>query len=114
MISTIPVIRDTFFWRQRVALDSEAFLIDFRWNGRGRAWYISLYTEDEVPLVLSIKVVSNRPLLERFKYIQGMPAGEIIAFDPTGKIPYAGYDQLGTDVELLYADSEELNRATSS
>jgi hypothetical protein len=83
------------------------YLLDFNWNGRASAWFLSVFTADETPLVQGLKVVSNRPLLKRFHYISGMPAGDLVAVDFTGSVPYAGFDQLGAEVSLKYLTSDE-------
>lgn len=108
MITKITTQREASAWNQRVNLDGAAYLLDFNWNGREEAWYISLSDAEGVPLVLSRKVVTNRPLFGRFRFVEGMPKGDLYALDPSGKIPYAGYTELGEAVELFYFDAAEL------
>ncbi len=108
MITKITTQQGASSWNQRVNLDGSAFLLDFNWNGRGGAWFISLSDAEGVPLVMSRKVVTDRPLFGRFKFQEGMPKGEVYALDPSGQIAYAGYTELGTAVELFYFDAAEL------
>lgn len=91
----IKPLRDKAFWRARVNLDGTDFLLDFAWNGRAGAWALTLLTAEEAPLVCGLTVVSNRPLFHRFKYLQGMPEGDLVAVDPSGTIAVPGYNQLG-------------------
>jgi hypothetical protein len=90
-----------------VPFEGTDFLLDFDWNGRASAWFLSVYSADEAPLVLGIKVVSNRPLLHRFRSTPGLPAGDLVAVDFTGLIPYAGFDRLGAEVAFKYLTSDE-------
>lgn len=108
MIGKITTQQGASAWNQRVILDGVAFLLDFNWNGREGSWYISLSDAEGNPLVMSRKVVTNRPLFKRFAFLAGMPKGEIFALDPSGKIPYAGYTELGSAVGLYYFDAAEL------
>ena len=104
----IPTVQGVAAYRTRVPLDGVDFLLDFTWNARAGAWFLSVFSADETPLAQGVKIVSNRPLLHRFRYVEGMPAGELFAADFTGAVPYAGFDQLGTDVELFYLDADEV------
>ncbi len=108
MITKITTQQGASAWNQRVILDGAAYLLDFNWNGREGAWFISLSDAEGVPLVMSRKVVTNRPLFGRFKFLTGMPAGDLFALDPSGQIQYASYTELGSAVELFYFDGAEL------
>lgn len=108
MITKITTQQGASAWNQRVILDGVAYLLDFNWNGREGAWFISLSDSEGVPLVMSRKVVTNRPLFGRFKFLAGMPKGDLFALDPSGQIQYANYTELGSAVELFYFDGSEL------
>lgn len=108
MIFQIPTLVDVAFWRQRTNLDGTDFLLDFAWNGRANAWFLSILSVDEVPLAQSLKLVCNKRLLRRKKYRGNLPLGEIQASDLTGKIDAPNFEQLGTIVPLIYYDAEEL------
>lgn len=103
----IPTQQNLSSWSQRTQLDGTDYIIDFNWNGRDAAWYINLSTIEGTLLVGSIKLVSNRPLLKRFKYIDGMPLGEIVAYDGSGTIDQAGYGQLSNGVDLIYIEASD-------
>lgn len=104
----IPLLQNTAAWRQRVTLDGSDFLLDFAWNEREGAWYLTIYTADEDLLLASRKIVTARPLLKRFRFVAGLPAGEFFATDFTGEISYAGYSELGTAVRFFYLDAAEI------
>lgn len=97
---------------QEVTLDGQKFILGFDYNGREYCWYLSVRDADGKLLLSSRKIVTNRPLLERFRYLDGLPPGELIACDPSGTIDCADYDQLGPGlgVELVYFDRAELGR----
>jgi hypothetical protein len=107
-ILNIPIKRDAASWTQRMTLDGLSYTLDFAWNGRDGAWYLGIYDAIGEPLLLSRKIVTNRPLLKRMRFIAGLPAGELFASDPAGLIEYPGYDELGLAVKLLYFEKVEL------
>lgn len=109
MTARIPTLEGTAFWRQRTALDGADYFLDFAWNARDGKWFLSVFDADEVPLALSIAMVSNRPLLRRHQWDPRLPPGEIVVFDPTGTIDSADYAQL-IDMRVLYLDAAELGR----
>lgn len=107
-ILSIPVLQNTPHWRQRVALDGSDYLLDFFWNARGGAWYMSLFAADETPLVQGLRLVVNRPLLRRFRATPGLPPGEFLVYDGTGKLDAPGYNDLGPTTPLVYFEASEL------
>lgn len=112
MIWQMHLLADSAFWRQRTELDGKDYLLDFAWNGRLSTWFLSIYDADEVPLVGSIALVCNRPLLRRFQWDPRVPQGEITVLDATGKTAAPNYAQLtdGT-VKVFYLDAVEFGRA---
>jgi hypothetical protein len=108
-IIEIPTQQNLSAWEQRTTLDGSDYLLNFAWNGREAAWYLSFSDAAGVPLVTGIKLVSNRPLLNRFRYVQGLPPGNVMAVDLSGQIAQAGYTDLSAGVSLVYFDLEELS-----
>jgi hypothetical protein len=110
MIFILPVQQDASNQRARVTLDGSVFYVELLWNGRVGAWYLSLFDAEQNALVRSRKLVTNRPILDRVRYVPGLPPGEIFALDPSETIDYAQYDQLGPKrgVVLCYFDEEEM------
>lgn len=107
-MQTIPVTQGSAFFQQRVDLEGTTYVLEFSWNARASRWFLSVLNQDDVLLVAGLAMVSNRLLLRRFKYLDGMPSGDLVMADLTETIPYAGYDQLGTDVTLVYFTAAEL------
>lgn len=111
MIEILPV-RDKAFWRVRVNLDGSEYTLTFDWNGRHEAWSVGLLDAEGTVLVQGVTLVSNRPLFRRFKSKRGMPAGDLMACDPTETIPVAGYDGLGP-TEAAAPDADDARAAGS-
>jgi hypothetical protein len=94
VIEIIPIY-DQAFWTARVNLDGTDFILDFNWNGRLSMWLLDLKRSDDTLLVAGIGLTINRPLFERFRYIEGMPLGELMAVDVSERIAVPGYYDLG-------------------
>lgn len=110
MIFVIPSQQNASAYSQRMTLDGVSYRLDFAWNGREGAWYLSLYDAAGNPLVTSRKLATNAPILKRFRFVQGLPPGEFMAADYSATIPYAGYTELGPErgVKVLYFDAVEM------
>jgi len=108
---TITLPQGLAFYDQRVELDGTTYVLDFAWNERGRSWFLTVNTADGAPIVSGLAVVSNWPLLRRFKYKPELPGGELVAVDLTGTYDAAGYTDLGTNVQLTYFTAAEVAAA---
>ena len=110
MIFSLPSEQGASSYSQRVTLDGSTYNLEFNWNGRAGAWYMSIYAEDGAPLLLSRKLSTNCPLLKKYRFVDGLPPGELMATDPSNSIDYAGYEELGPGrgVVLYYFDAEFL------
>ncbi len=104
----VPVQQNISAWSQRVSFDGVDYQLDFAWNGRSNAWFISLLDIAGNPLVLSVKLVSNRPLFRRFHHIPGVPPGELVSFDGSKTIDCAGYSQLNNGCDVIYITAAEV------
>lgn len=106
----IPTEQGVSSYVTRVALDGVSYGIELNWNGRAGAWYLSLYDTNGDPLLLSRKLSTNFPILKRFRFIDGLPAGELLAIDASYSLDYAGYDELGETrgVTLYYVEKADL------
>lgn len=92
------------FFEQRVKLDGREYFLTTKWNQREGRWYISLFDNVQEPIVESIKLVSNWPLLRYYKFDPRTPPGELFAMDRTGDGSPPGFDDVGSGkrVELTY------------
>lgn len=103
----IPTQQSQAAWTQRTTLDGLDFALSFVWNARAGAWYMRIADTFGKPIVGEIKLVSNRPLLARFRYLVGLPPGEFIVVSFDSSRPYAGYGELGPVLTLYYREAKK-------
>jgi hypothetical protein len=103
-IVSIPTSEGAAYYSQRVRLDGRDYNLRFAWNEREGRWYLSIFTDEDVPLILGIKIVTNWPLLRYYRSDPRVPPGEIMAMDLTPDGAPPGFDELaiGKRVELVY------------
>jgi hypothetical protein len=109
-IQVIPTSSDSAFYDQRTRLDGRDYTLRFAWNEREARWYLTLLDESEEPIIRSIKVLANWPLLKSHRHDPRTPAGELVACDLTGLDTPPAFDELGIGLrcELTYFDAEEI------
>jgi len=107
-MQTIPLPTGAAFFAQRAELEGTSYILDFSWNARQAAWFMSVFTADGDPLVRGITCVSNRLLLRRYKSNVDLPPGDLMMLDPTRTIDVPDFEQFGTSVTLTYFLAEEL------
>lgn len=101
----VPLALDTPLYTMRIALDGRDYVLRFDWNGRQTFWYVGIYLAEDASLVVTgIKLVVNRPLLQR-ESSSNRPPGDFIAFDPSSNVE-PGFTDLGRRVQLLYVSAE--------
>jgi hypothetical protein len=105
----LPLRNDQPSFDFTVSLDGVAYTFLFAYSTREDCWYFSLFTQDEEPIWLSIRVVVNWPLGFRSRSAL-RPPGLFMAFDTaeTGTDP--GLSDLGARVILLYFDAVSVER----
>lgn len=110
---TIQTIQGASHYTQRVTLDGAQYVLEYNWNGRAGAWYLTIADATGTNLLASRKLATNQPILSRFRFVVGLPPGELIATDPSASLDYAGYTDLGPNrgVELTYFTAAELAEA---
>ncbi len=107
-IETITLAVGVPSYRLRATLDGVEFELVLRWSEREEHWYLDLHDANGMPLVGCIKVVVNWPLLYRFRSLEGLPAGELMAVDLRTPPQDPGLDDLGDAVSLCYGPREEV------
>jgi hypothetical protein len=104
-MQTITLPQGKAFFSQRAELDGVPFALEFSWVERAGAWSLAVRTDDGALLVSGIAIVANRLLLRRFKYITGMPEGDLMFPSRAEDLPVPGYTDF---TELVYFLAEEL------
>jgi hypothetical protein len=99
------------FFDQRIELDGVSYVLDFAWCERAASWLISISAADGTLLVAGMAGVSNVRLLHRYKSDPRLPPGDLALIDLTSTLAAAGYDDLGTNVELYYFTAADLAAA---
>jgi hypothetical protein len=102
----IPTSADPYY-RQKTKLEGRDFILAFSYNERIERWYLSIYDEEETPLRLGIKLITNWPLLRHYHFDPRMPPGELMAVASDGSREPATLLELGEGkrVRLLYRES---------
>lgn len=103
----IPAYTNTPHYQIRVQLEGVDYLLRFDWSAREGRFYMSIYDQDETPLLFNVKVLANASLITRKHYDDRLPPGEIMAVDTeSGGIP-PSLDDFGERVQLYYFESSE-------
>jgi hypothetical protein len=88
----------------RTRFDGRDFNLKFLWNEREERWYLDIRTDSDLPIVMGIKLITNRPLLRFYKFDARLPPGELYAWSLTTDESPPGLFELGSGkrVELSY------------
>lgn len=103
----IPLPQGVAFYTKRISLDGTDYIFDFSYNQREDSFYFTINNSDGEYVIGPIKIVSNFPLLGFYRYVAGLPPGELWAIDFKGEIAAPGINRLGADVTFSYFDVEE-------
>lgn len=103
----IPTSPGTPYFTQKTRLDGRDFILKFSYNQREERYYLSIYDEQEEPLLMGLKLVANWPLLRRYRWNPALPPGEIWVMDLTGEGTPPTLDELGEGrrCELTYLEA---------
>lgn len=109
----IPLRQDATLFDFTLSLDGVAYLFLFSWNSRDEGWYFSLFTQQEEPIWLSVRVVVNWPLGFRSRSTL-RPPGLFMAFDQAEQAQDPGLTDLGARVILLYFDAASVAKVAAA
>ncbi len=104
----IPTSPGVPYYTQKTRLDGRDFILKFAYNERAASYSLSIYDEEETPLLLGLRLVANWPLLRHYRYDVRLPPGELLVIDLTGDLSPPALDELGEGkrCELTYFESE--------
>jgi hypothetical protein len=91
-----------------VDLDGVDYQLRFQYNSREGFWYFDLLDSAQNVLRSGIKVVSNFPMLIRYRDLEARPAGELISFDTRLEPLDPGLEDLDLSSVFGYADADDL------
>lgn len=105
-VLTIPTTPGVPFYSQKTRLDGLDYILGFRYSQREDRWYLNISDSEEVPILTGIKLVSNWPLLQAYRYNTRVPPGELMAISLTTDASPPGLNELGETlrVQLTYFD----------
>lgn len=103
-ILEIPLNLPDASFKIRTILEDVQLILRFDWCERDIRWQISIYDTSENPLVLGMPLNVNLELIERFE-IDGLPPGNLMLLDTSGRNEEAGRDDLGDRCKLVYQTS---------
>jgi len=105
----IPFIQYASFFQQ-VTLDGVPYNYEFNFNGRGQFWTMIIRNTDDDVLVAGIKLVLTYELTARFRHF-GITPGETWGVDTSDTLESIGFDDLISNVKLVYVPDAELEAA---
>ena len=102
----LPVRSDFTAYQFQVDLEGTIYTLDFGFNNRSERWYMSIFDSTaETLLIGDIPILINIPLADQY-IDKRLPLGRFIAVDETGNNGEATIDNFGTDIKLLYQESD--------
>lgn len=107
----IETSSDFAFYTQRARLDDRDYVLHFSWNEREGRWYLGIHDIEDDPIVDSIKLVTNWPLLRYYHSDPRCPPGELMVQTLTSDDSPPGFDELGSDKRCqlnYYAQNTEV------
>lgn len=107
MPAALPFFPSVPLYQVSTTLEGVQYVFDVRWNGRARAWYFDISTEDGSVIQRAVKVVLGAPLAKRVADAR-MPPGVLFAIDTTDTGTEAGLNDLGTRVQVQYYTLDEI------
>ena len=106
----LPVFQDrSARYEYDIELAGVVYHLKFAWNAREEAWYMDIQDQDEVDILVGIKLVINYRLLLQYRALD-VPDGDFICWD-LEQNPVAGgitFDNLGTRYQLLFFTTAEI------
>jgi len=109
----LPTSVTSPFYVFQVPLDEVSFQLEFKFNERDQAWYLSILDPAGNDLRTGLRVVSDWTLLRLWAEIDKRPAGEMIAVAQGGIARPALIDELGKEIIFTYLDAAEIQAVSA-
>jgi hypothetical protein len=94
-------------WSEQINLTNSVFIFYFRWNALNKYWVMNIYDQNNAPILLGVKIVTNYDLTKQF-VVSGLPAGDIICQNILNEWIDIGRFDMGQTNELIYYEPGEV------
>jgi hypothetical protein len=99
-------------WQMFITLDNVIYVLFFKWNALNQYWVMSIFDNNDNPIIYGIKVVPNYDLTAQF-VVLNMPPGDIVCQNVLNQwVDIMRFD-MGNTTELFYYEQGELSALTS-
>ena len=102
----LPIRSDIPAYDFQAELDGVLYTLGFSYNTRAGYWTMDIFDSNETPILVGIRVISGWLLTNRF-VMAGLPPGDFLVYDTSGKNEDPLQADFGTTKILLYADASE-------
>ena len=106
-------MRDANDFVQTVVLEKENVKLHIAWNPKAYGWFVDVRDMAGQDLVRAIAIVPNMPLLNQYRRVSGLPAGELMAVvvdqDGEQNQTIGREDFLTGKFTLVYVTEDEIN-----
>lgn len=94
---------------QILSLGGQEYIIKLTFNTADKHWRVSLLTLDNEEIISGLKIMPNQNLTWRYKYIGGMPTGNLYCMRYKNDFSDVGRDNLGLGktYQLIYLTEQE-------
>ena len=98
----VPTASTAPWFLQTTDLGESLYRLEFQYNTRDGAWYLSVSSQAGTELVMGRKLRLDTDWLRQFSTRAGLPAGVLQAPDRDGTFAEPGRDDLGARVEVEF------------
>lgn len=90
-------------------LNNEIFRLQFHWNSREEIWYMSILDSNEILILSGVKLVPNYDIIDRYRYLPGMPKGRfVLSRLPGNPDTRVTFENFGVSFILIFFTDEEV------
>jgi hypothetical protein len=113
MAFSIPII-DANDSLTEVVLTGETFFLHLSWNTESASWTLGINNAKNEAVVAGIALVTDYPLLERYRTALPVPAGELVALTPDQRNSVSRTALPLGIVALMYYEPEEVEALSAT
>lgn len=105
LLQKIPIIPNSADQVLQITLDNNPYKLRVIWNERFGYFSLSIYTADDTPILLNVKMVKNYPLTDRFQNTL-LPFGMFFFIQESGSSVRPVFEDLGSSFNLYYYEPD--------